>query len=333
MKMRGNMTLLTRRRALRAAAPLPFVPLARPGLAQGNWPERSVTLIVPFAPGGSNDVSARLLAPSLQAQLGQSFVVENRSGGGGSIGTQQAARAQPDGYTALVSAASNHVIGPHVTRAPGPPPKDTLAGVSALIEVPLALAVPQRSGITHLGDLLALLRREPGRHTYASSGTGSSHHLAGELFAQKAGVEITHVPYRGGGPALSALLAGEISMAFLNLPTLLPQAQAGTIRLLGLTEPRRSALQPDIPTLEEAGLPEVLVPSWAAMFVPRGTPTPVIARFNAAIRAALADEALRARFLALGVEARASSPEDLDRVVERDFAFWGPIVRSRNITP
>ncbi|MES2712898.1 MAG: tripartite tricarboxylate transporter substrate binding protein [Pseudomonadota bacterium] len=324
---------IRRRSALWGATLLPLASLTRPALAQGNWPERPVTLIVPFAPGGSNDVSARLLAPSLQSLLGQSFVVENRSGGGGSIGTAQAARAQPNGYTALVSAASNHVIGPHVTRAPGPPPKDTLSGVSALIEVPLALAVNQRSGITNLGELLALLRREPGRHSYASSGTGSTHHLAGELFAQKAQVDITHVPYRGGGPALGALLSGEIGMAFLNLPTLLPQAQAGLIRLLGLTEPRRSALQPDIPTLAEVGLPDVLVPSWAAMFVPRGTPAPVIARFNAAIREALASEALRTRFLALGVEPRASSPEELDRIVERDFASWGPVVRSRNITP
>lgn len=322
----------TRRAALQAAGLLPFAGIARPALAQAPWPDRPVTLVVPFAPGGSNDVSARLLAPRLQALLRQSFVVENRSGGGGSIGTQQVARAQPDGYTALVSAASNHVIYPHVARMQGATPRDTLQGVSALIEVPLVLAVSTRLGITSLGDLLALLRREPGKHSFASSGVGSTHHLAGEVFAQKAGVEITHVPYRGGGPALGALLAGEISMAFLNLPTILPQAQAGTLRIMGLTEPRRSALQPDIPTLEEGGLAGVLVPSWAAIFLPRGTPAPVVARFNGAIREALNDEALRARFLALGVDPRASTPEELDAVVERDFAFWGPVVRAANIT-
>lgn len=327
------MVRMTRRRALAGAALLPLVALGGRARAQGAWPERTVTLVVPFAPGGSNDVSARLLAPRLQALLGQTFVVENRSGGGGTIGTQQVARAQPDGYTALVSAASNHVINPHVTQAPGPTPRDTLAGVSALIEVPLVLAVPTRLGIATLPELLALLRRERGRHSYASSGVGSTHHLAGEIFAQKAGVDITHIPYRGGGPALSALLAGEITMAFLNLPTILPQAQAGTLRILGLTETRRSALQPDVPTLEEAGLPGVVVPSWAAVFVPRATPAPVIARFNAAIREALADEALRARFLALGVDPRASAPDELDRIVDRDFAFWGPVVRAANVTP
>lgn len=295
------MAHLTRRDALRGAALLPLAALGQPARAQTRWPDRAVTLVVPFAPGGSNDIAARILAPRLQALLGQSFVVENRSGGGGSIGTQQVARAPADGYTALVSAASNHVIYPHVARMQGGTPRETLQAVSALIEVPLVLAVPTRLGIANLDQLLALLRREPGRHSFASSGVGSTHHLAGEVFAQRAGVDITHVPYRGGGPALAALLAGEITMAFLNLPTILPQAQAGTLRILGLTEPRRSALQPDIPTLEEAGLPGVLVPSWAAVFVPRGTPARVIARFNAAIGEALADEALQARFLALGV--------------------------------
>ncbi|MBX9750410.1 MAG: tripartite tricarboxylate transporter substrate binding protein [Roseococcus sp.] len=294
------MAHLTRRDALRGAALLPLAALGQPARAQTRWPDRAVTLVVPFAPGGSNDIAARILAPRLQALLGQSFVVENRSGGG-SIGTQQVARAPADGYTALVSAASNHVIYPHVARMQGGTPRETLQAVSALIEVPLVLAVPTRLGIANLDQLLALLRREPGRHSFASSGVGSTHHLAGEVFAQRAGVDITHVPYRGGGPALAALLAGEITMAFLNLPTILPQAQAGTLRILGLTEPRRSALQPDIPTLEEAGLPGVLVPSWAAVFVPRGTPARVIARFNAAIGEALADEALQARFLALGV--------------------------------
>lgn len=326
------MSQLTRRSALHAATLLPFAAIGQPAQAQTRWPDRTVTLVVPFAPGGSNDVSARLLAPKLQSLLGQSFVVENRSGGGGSIGTQQVARAPADGYTALVSAASNHVIYPHVARMAAATPRETLQGVSALIEVPLVLAVPARLGIANLGELLVLLRREPGKHSFASSGVGSTHHLAGEVFAQRAGVDITHVPYRGGGPALAALLAGEITMAFLNLPTILPQAQAGTLRIMGLTEPRRSALQPDIMTLEEAGLPGVLVPSWAAVFVPRGTPAPVVARFNAAIREALADDALKARFLALGVDPRASTPGEMDAVVERDFAFWGPVVRAANIT-
>jgi len=325
------MTEATRRLALQAAALLPFAAFDRPARAQA-WPDRPVTLVVPFAPGGSNDVSARLLAPRLQALLGQSVIVENRSGGGGSIGTQQVARAQPDGYTVLVSAASNHVIYPHVARMQGATPRDTLRAVSALIVVPLVLAVPARLNITTLPELLALLRREPGRHGFASSGVGSTHHLAGEVFAQRAGVDITHVPYRGGGPALSAAIAGEVTMAFLNLPTILPQAQAGTLRIMGLTEPRRSALQPDIPTLEEAGLAGVLVPSWAAVFVPRATPSPVVTRFNAAIREALSDDALRSRFLALGVDPRASTPEEMDSIVERDFAFWGPVVRTANIT-
>lgn len=326
------MVQITRRDALPGAALLPFVGSAGLAQAPSAWPERPVTLTVPFAAGGSNDVSARLLAPKLQALFGQTFIVENRSGGGGTIGTNQVARAQPDGYTVLVSAASNHVINPHVTRAPGPAPRETLTGVSALTVVPLVLTVPVRLGITSLSELLALLRREPGKHSFASSGVGSTHHLAGEVLAQKAGVDIVHIPYRGGGPALGALLSGEVTMAFLNLPTILPQAQAGTLRILAITETRRSALQPDIPTMEEAGLAGVIVPSWCAVFVPRGTPAPVIARLNGGIRAAVDDEVLRARFLALGVDPRASTPEELNQVVDRDFAAWGPVVRAANIT-
>ena len=326
------MVQVTRRAALQGAALLACAAATRLARAQANWPARPVTLVVPFAAGGSNDVSARLLAPKLQTLLGQSFVVDNRSGGGGSIGTQAVGRAQPDGYMALVSAASNHVMHPLVARHTGTGPRETLAGVSTLTDVPLVLAVPASLNIGTLPELLALLRREPGKHSFGSSGVGSSHHLAGELFTQKAELDMAHVPYRGGGPALSALMSGEVTMAFLNLPTILPQAQSGTLRILGLAELSRSALEPDIPTMSEVGLPDFAVASWCAIFVPRRTPGPVIARFNAAIREAVADEDLRARFLALGVDPRVSSPEELDQIVARDFAFWGPVIRSANIT-
>ena len=318
---------ISRRRLVQAGLLLPAI--AR---AEAPWPDRPVNLVVPFSAGGSNDVSTRILAPYLQQKLGPSFVVDNRSGGGGSIGTNFAARAAADGYTALVSAASNHVMNPLVLRSTGPSNRELFAAVSTLTEVPLVLAVPTASPVRDLPGLLEMLRRSPGQ-SYGSSGVGSSHHLAGELFVQKTGLDMVHVPYRGGGPAVAALVRGEVTMAFLNLPTILPHAQGGKLRMIALAEPHRSALQPEIPTMNEAGLPGFSVYSWCAIFVPRGTPAAVIARFNQAIREGVAEPAVQTRFTALGVEARASTPERFEEIVAQDFAFWEPVIRNANIQP
>ncbi|HWL80382.1 MAG TPA: tripartite tricarboxylate transporter substrate binding protein [Roseomonas sp.] len=322
------------RRAMLAAATLGAgaSALARPAQAQGAWPERTVVLVVPYAPGGSNDVVARLLAPKLQALLGQTIVVENRAGAGGAIGTAQVARSAPDGYTLLVSSASNHVMNPLVVPDQGYDVQKAFDGVSMLVDVPLALTVANKLGVKDVPGLLALLKREPGKHSFASSGVGGSQHLAGELFRMRADVDIVHVPYRGGGPALNDLVAGQVSMGFLNLPTALPQAEAGKVTILAVAGEKRSALKPDLPTVAEAGVPGFAVRSWTALFAPHGTPPNVVGKLNAALRAAMADTTLQARLRELGVEPDLSEPQVLDAFVRDEFALWGPVIKAAHVT-
>lgn len=305
--------------------------LAAPALAQ-RWPERPVTLVVPYAAGGSTDVVARLLSPKLQAMLGGSFVVENRTGAGGSIGTAAVARAPADGTVFLVSSASNHVMYPIVAPGSMPDPRQAFAGVSMLADVPLALTVARRLGVSDLAGLLALLKREPGKHSFASSGVGGSQHLAGELFAMRAGVDIVHVPYRGGGPALNDLVAGQVSLAFLNLPTALPQGEAGTVKILAVAGEKRSALKPDIPTVTELGVQGFAVRSWTALFAPRATPPEIVARFSAALREILGDPTMKARLAELGTEAEGSAPAELDSFVRDEFVLWEPVIRAAKVS-
>ncbi|MXP63540.1 tripartite tricarboxylate transporter substrate binding protein [Roseomonas sp. M0104] len=322
------------RRAILATAALGggAAGLARPARAEGGWPERTVVLVVPYAPGGSNDVVARLLAPKLQALLGQTIVVENRAGAGGAIGTAQVARSAPDGYTLLVSSASNHVMNPLVVPDQGYDVRQAFDGISMLVDVPLALTVANKLGVHDVPGLLALLKREPGKHSFASSGVGGSQHLAGELFRLRADVDIVHVPYRGGGPALNDLVAGQVSMGFLNLPTALPQAEAGKVTILAVAGEKRSALKPDLPTVAEAGVPGFAVRSWTALFAPHGTPPAVVQKLNAALREAMADPGLQARLRELGVEPDLSEPKALDAFVRDEFALWGPVIKAAHVT-
>ncbi|MFC0385208.1 Bug family tripartite tricarboxylate transporter substrate binding protein [Muricoccus vinaceus] len=320
--------MMIKRRGLLAAS---GAILAAPALAQ-RWPERPVTLVVPYAAGGSTDVVARLLSPKLQAMLGGSFVVENRTGAGGSIGTAAVARAPADGTVFLVSSASNHVMYPIVAPGSMPDPRQAFAGVSMLADVPLALTVARRLGASDLAGLLALLKREPGKHSFASSGVGGSQHLAGELFAMRAGVDIVHVPYRGGGPALNDLVAGQVSLAFLNLPTALPQGEAGTVKILAVAGEKRSALKPDIPTVTELGVQDFAVRSWTALFAPRATPPEIVARFSAALREILGDPAVKARLAELGTEAEGSAPAELDGFVRDEFTLWEPVIRAAKVS-
>ena len=324
----------TRRGLLAATLALPWIG-TRPATAQPRtpgWPNRPVAVVVPFAAGGSNDVIARIVAPRLQAAFGQPFVVDNRGGAGGSIGTAFAARAAPDGHTLLLTSVSSHVMNPLVVPGLGLDPREAFAGVSLVEDVPLALSVPAASPARDLAGLVALLKREPGKHSYGSSGVGGSQHLAGALFGLRAGVDIVHVPYRGGGPALNDLVSGQLSMGFLNLPTAFPQAQAGTIRILAVAGERRSRLRPEIPTVAEAGVPGYAVRSWTALFAPRGTPEDVLSRLSAALREALGEPAMRERLAEQGIEPQTSTPAELDRFVRDEFATWEPVIRAANIT-
>jgi tripartite-type tricarboxylate transporter receptor subunit TctC len=323
-----------KRRTMLGALAAPAV--LRPAWAQGDatagaWPARPVTLVVPWAPGGSNDVVARLVAPILSERLGQSVVVENRAGGGGSIGMGQVVRARPDGHTLLVSSASNHVFHPLVAPDLGYDVREVLHGVAMMVDVPNVLAVNPSLGVNTVPELIAKIRATPGGMSFGSSGTASSNHLAGELFRMLTGVELTHVPYRGGGPVATDLVAGVIPMAFMNLPTVIGPAQAGRIRVIGVGTEERVRIRPDIPTIAEGGVAGYSVRSWTGLFAPRGTPRPVIEALAPALQGILAMPAIRARLTDMASEPIWMNPGETDRFVAAEYERWAPVIRSANV--
>jgi tripartite-type tricarboxylate transporter receptor subunit TctC len=320
---------LSRRTAL--AAPALLLPMA--SRAQEAWPSRPVTLIVPWAPGGSNDVAARLLAPSLEARFGQPFVVENRPGGGGSLGMGIAARAKPDGLTLLVSSASNHVFHPLIAPDLGYDVQQALVPICMLVDVPNVLAVSNAFGVTSVPALIEKVRTTKGGVSFGSSGVGSSNHLAGELFKLRTGLDLTHVPYRGGGQAIADLIADTVPMAFLNLPTVSGPAAAGQVRILAVGSAERVRSRPDIPTIQEQGVPDYAVRSWTGLFAPRGTPAEVMEKLAPALREIMEVPAIRQRLVEMGSEPIWMDPAETERFVRAEYERWGPVVKAANVKP
>ncbi len=318
---------LTRRHALAAPALL----LARPAAAQAGWPGKPVTLVVPWAPGGSNDVVARLLAPHLEARFGQPFIVENRPGGGGSIGMGLVARARPDGLTLLVSSASNHVFHPLIARDLAYDPREALEGIAMLVDVPNVLAATKGLGVRTVPELVARAKADRQGMSFGSSGVGSSNHLAGELFRLRTGLDLTHVPYRGGGQAITDLVAGTVPIVFLNLPTVVGPADAGQVTLLAVCTDRRVAGRPDIPTMQEGGVPDYAVRSWTGLFAPRGTSRPAIEALAQASQEILALPAIRTRLTDMASEPIWMGPVETDRFVAAEYERWAPVIRSANV--
>jgi tripartite-type tricarboxylate transporter receptor subunit TctC len=242
------------------------------------------------------------------------------------------ARSRPDGYTLLISSASNHVINPFVVPDQGYDAREALAGIAMLVDVPNALAASLSLGVSDVQELIAKARATPGGLGFASSGVGSTNHLAGELFRLRTGLEMTHVPYRGGGPAIADLIAGTVPVAFLNLPTLLPPAEGGRIRLLGVGGARRVAIRPDIPTIGEQGVPNYEVRSWTGFFAPRGTPQPVIERLSAEVKRLLEQPAIGQRLRDIASEPIWMGPAETDAFVRAEYERWGPVIRQARIT-
>lgn len=306
--------------------------LAGPALAQAEaWPSRPVTMIVPWAAAGSNDVTARLLAPALEARFRQPFITENRPGGGGSVGMAMASRARPDGLTVLISSASNHVFHPLISNEVGYDVREAFHGVAMLADVPNVLAVHPSVPAQTLAELLVWIRAQRGGAAYGSSGVGSSNHLTGELLRIRTGADISHVPYRGGGPALIDLISGTIPMAVMNLPTLVPAAEAGRVRLIGVATAQRVSLKPELPTIQEQGVPDFSVRSWVGAFVPRGTPRPIIEALTGGFRDALETPAARQRLRDIGSEPIYMDAATTDAFVAAEYARWTPVVRAANV--
>ncbi len=314
------------RRAVIASSLLPFAAAAQ----APEWPSRPVRFIVPYPPGGPTDIMGRIVAQAVQGPLGQPFVVENRAGANGLIGSEQAARAAPDGTTFLVN-ASAHVIVPHLTPNM---PIDVLADfvpVTNIAAVPLWLVVNPALPVRSVAEFIAYARANPGRISYASSSSGGATHLAGELFKQMTGTDMVHVPYRGSGPAVQDLIAGNVQAMFDSVPSSAASARDGRLRALAVTTKNRIAPFPDLPTIAEAGVPGYEISTWYGIWAPVRTPPAIINRLQQAVAAAARNPETRARFDALGAEPVADSPEDYARFVRAEYDRWGKLVRDARI--
>ena len=286
-------------------------------------------MVVPFPPGGSVDISARPVADRLAQALGQSVVVENRAGAGGNIGAELVAKSAADGYTILVSAdslASN----PHTYRNLGYQPLRDFVPVIQLARQPVVLAAHPSLGVNSLAELVALAKTRPGL-AFATSGAGSQQHMAGEWFARLAGLQLVHVPYKGGGQAITDLVAGQVPLGSLGSSPVIPHYKAGKLRILAQTTRTRSPGLPEVPTYEEAGIKGLVIEQWVGMLVPAGTPAEVVSRLNAEVGKALAEPGMRERYLQVALETVGGSSEQFARLMRDDYEKYGRLTRELNI--
>ena len=296
------------------------------------WPSKPVTLLVPFPPGGSTDMIARTLGPKLQEKLGGTFIVENKAGAGGTVGAGLAKRAAPDGYTIFVSSLGPFVIGPHLIKnLPYDPLKD-FDYLTVAVQAPNVLAVPANSPYKSFDELLKFMRANPEKVTFASAGNGTSDHLTAELLWQETGTKATHVPYKGGAPAMADLLAGQVDATFMNINTGLPNIKAGKLRPLAITSAQRSPLLPDVPTMEELGFKSVTVYSWQAFAAPKGLPADIKDKLHGALVAGLNDPSVKPKLLELGFEVVGNTPEQFSAFQAAEFARWKKVIETGKVT-
>jgi tripartite-type tricarboxylate transporter receptor subunit TctC len=296
-----------------------------------TYPSKPVRMIVAFAPGGATDILARLLANELSKSLGQSFVVENKSGGGGNIGTEAVVRAEPDGYTLHFGAAGNITINPSLFTNMTFDPAVDLAPVAPMASTMNLLVVHPSVKANTVKELIALAKASPGKMTFASSGNGGTIHLSGELFKMMAEVDILHVPYRGSSPAMIDMVGGRTNMMFDNLPSALPHVQAGKLRALAVTGRERSRALPDVPTIAEAGLPGYEATTWFGVFAPARTPQPIIDRLSKAINEALNRPAVVEEIRKMGGEPMHMSQAEFRQLIATDTEKWRKVVTTANV--
>ena len=300
--------------------------------AMAAWPDKPVTMIVPFPPGGSTDMIARALAPKLTEKFGGTFVIDNRAGAGGTLGATAAKRSAPDGYTLFVTSLGPLVIGPHLIKNPGYDPLKDFDYITVAVQAPNVLAVPANSPHKSFADVLAFHKAKPGKMTFASAGNGTSDHLTAELFWQQTGTTGLHIPYKGGAPAMTDLLGGQVDATFMNINTGLPNIKAGKLRALAITSSTRSPLLPDVPTMEELGIKGVTVYSWQAFAAPKGLPAEIKARLHQALVAGLNDPAVKAKLLEVGFEIVGNTPEQFAAFQASEFARWKRVIEVGKIT-
>jgi tripartite-type tricarboxylate transporter receptor subunit TctC len=314
-------------RVLFAAA---LAALAQGAFAQ-SYPSRPITMVVGFAPGGATDTVARVVAKKLADSLGQNVVVDNKPGAGGVVATQQVARSVPDGYTILLGAVGSLAVSPHlIAKIPYDPLRD-LAPITMAVVFSNVLVVNSTLPAKTLAEFVQAAKASPGKIGYGSSGIGGIGHLTGAMLGLTAGIDIVHVPYKGGGPAMQDLLGGQIPAMVATPPSSLPHIKAGKIRALATTGATRAALMPDVPTVAESGYPGFEAINWYAYVAPARTPKDVIARLNRELVQALSAPDVREQLDHHGVEAKPGTPEDLAKYMERELATWGKVVKAANI--
>ena len=303
--------------------------LAAPVMAQ-TYPDRPVRTIVTFPPGGGFDNVARLLVPGIAKALGQQVIVDNRAGATGQIGTTAGARAEPDGYTLLFGGVGALAIAPHLAKTPYDPLKD-FAPISMVAVNDGLLIVNPRFPAKDLKGFIETLKQSPGKYSFASAGTGSVTHMAGELLKTRAGLDMVHIPYKGDGPAIADLVGGTVPIMVTVFATAAPFVKSGQVRPIAALGTSRFPQMPDVPTLNESGFPGLTGGSWLGLYAPAGTPRDVIAKINAAVRVALQDKEVLERLSAQGTKAVASSPEELGAFTREEHAKWGQVIRDNGI--
>jgi tripartite-type tricarboxylate transporter receptor subunit TctC len=306
-----------------------------PATAQdaGDWPSKPITIVVPYAPGGFSDTRVRLLAAKLEPRLKQPVVVENRAGAGGVVGTTFIARANPDGYTIGTGNLAPLSVNPSLMKSiPYDPVKD-LAPVILIENSPLVLSVNKSVPARNLGELIALAKTQPGKLTFGSSGVGGAHHLSGEMFAERAHIDLTHVPYKGGHLAATDLMAGHITMMFEMGYAALPAIKGDKVRPLAVTSAHRLAVLPDVPTMAEAGLPGYESYNWQGIVAPAGTPRPIIDRLNTELNAILKDPEVAKAIQDMGSQPAGGTPEDFAAFIQAETGKWAQVIKEARIAP
>ena len=301
------------------------------GAQAQSFPNRPITLVIPFAPGGSTSIVGRVIADKMSQLLGQGIVVDNRAGAGGTFGTKLVARSDPDGYTILLGYTGTLAIGPSLYKNVGYDPRKDFAPIGMIGNAPNSLVVHPSFPVATVAELIAFAKEHPGKVNFGSAGAGTVSHITGEYFARAAGIKLQHIPYKGTGPALTDLLGGHIPMAFAPIPAAHANVSAGLLRALAVTSLARSSLLPDVPTMAEAGVPGFDVSLYYGLVAPTGTPRPVIERLNEALQAALASDEVKKQLGLDGTEITPGTPEDYGDFFDKDEKKWAELVKASGV--